>query len=77
MNAAAKELRGSATCIEVLNGEKEVCDPEQEGQLCEVPVLEVEDLEFLCSNHHEVQPKKRRGRPRKGSKLLLRLVILL
>ncbi|KAJ1396483.1 HesA/MoeB/ThiF family protein [Sesbania bispinosa] len=65
MNASTKEFGGSATCIEVLNGEKEVLDSEQEGHLCEVPVLEVEDLEFLCSNHHDVQPKKRRGRSRK------------
>ncbi|KAJ1440094.1 hypothetical protein SESBI_02331 [Sesbania bispinosa] len=54
--------------IEVLNGGKEVLvslESEQDRNLCEVPILAVDALEFLHSKSQEAHPKKKRGRPKK------------
>ncbi|KAJ1396335.1 hypothetical protein SESBI_32642 [Sesbania bispinosa] len=64
---------GSLSLLNIgeLNGEKEVpVDPEQGSTLCEVPVAEANDLEFLRLTTQEPQPKKRRGRPKKKSRCL-------
>ncbi|KAJ1413465.1 hypothetical protein SESBI_19539 [Sesbania bispinosa] len=41
---------------------------ENEEHLCDVPILVAADSDLLCAKPQEERPKKRRGRPKKGTK---------